>query len=285
MRIETAAIPLVPRTAAQCIDLAVMYAGRHLGQYLALWLAIAVPTCVLVHQVCTWYAGNVLYAAVIILFATSPLGVLCTLLTVPRVFGEPVSLRQLWRQYGWRLVILFGKGLLLRLAIVVLLPLLIVPGVWLAVRKGFFVEEFCLTADQQNLHDEQTNQMLRHEGINLFGRGAAIATFCGLLTLTMFLLADYALDLLLGFPIFIGRISEVATGFFRLDPGLSAYSVMVFSVTDPLVLALLTAAVLFIYPIGRLAWFFCYVDVRVRRDLWNVELQFIHLAQRLEAGT
>ncbi len=282
MRIESAAVPLVPRTASECLDLAVMYVGRRLGSFLALWLAIALPTCVLIHQVCTWYDVTVLGAAAILFFATSPLGVLFMLLVIPGAFGEPLPLAQLWKRYGRRMVLLVGKGLILRVGIAVWLLLFIVPGLWLAVRKGFIVEQFCLTADRKQLHDEQTEQMLRREGMNLFGRGMAITLCCGLLAFVMFLLVDFTLDAVLGYPVFIGRLEEVATGFFRFDPGLSLYSLMVFTVTDPMLLAVASAAVLFAYPIGRLAWFFCYVDVRVRRDLWDVELQFRRLEQRLE---
>ena len=42
------------------------------------------------------------------------------------------------------------------------------------------------------------------------------------------------------------------------------------------------AVAFLVYPIGRLAWFFCYIDVRVRRDCWDMELSIIQEAERLE---
>ena len=51
---------------------------------------------------------------------------------------------------------------------------------------------------------------------------------------------------------------------------------------DPVVVTAVLAVALLVYPIGRLAWFFCYIDVRVRRDCWDMELQMLQEAERLE---
>jgi hypothetical protein len=52
--------------------------------------------------------------------------------------------------------------------------------------------------------------------------------------------------------------------------------------SDPRVLTTATAVALLVYPIGRLAWFFCYIDVQVRKDLWDVQIEITRHANRLE---
>jgi hypothetical protein len=51
---------------------------------------------------------------------------------------------------------------------------------------------------------------------------------------------------------------------------------------DPLFAATFVAAGLFAYQIARVAWFFVYVDARVRRDCWDLELVLAREAKRLE---
>jgi hypothetical protein len=53
-------------------------------------------------------------------------------------------------------------------------------------------------------------------------------------------------------------------------------------VTSPGALALFAACWLAGTVFVRLAWLFAYVDVRIRRDLWDLELQFVQEARRLE---
>jgi hypothetical protein len=45
------------------------------------------------------------------------------------------------------------------------------------------------------------------------------------------------------------------------------------------VVSALSATAWLVYPLARLAWFFCYLDARIRKEGWDVELAF-----RIEAG-
>jgi len=51
---------------------------------------------------------------------------------------------------------------------------------------------------------------------------------------------------------------------------------------SPLFGASLLAAGLFAYQLGRIAWYFAYLDARVRRDCWEMELLLAREAKRLE---
>jgi hypothetical protein len=37
-----------------------------------------------------------------------------------------------------------------------------------------------------------------------------------------------------------------------------------------------------VYPVIRLAWMFCYLDVRIRKEGWDLEIDFRVEARRLE---
>jgi hypothetical protein len=51
---------------------------------------------------------------------------------------------------------------------------------------------------------------------------------------------------------------------------------------NPLFAATFVAAALFAYQLARVAWFFTFIDARVRRDCWDLELVLAREAKRLE---
>jgi hypothetical protein len=81
------------------------------------------------------------------------------------------------------------------------------------------------------------------------------------------------LGLVFSVPILFGRI----TGEFFVD------DVGFLLMHDPLVVTTICATLWLAYPLARLAWFFCYLDTRIRKEAWDVELDFRIESQRLEA--
>jgi hypothetical protein len=136
------------------------------------------------------------------------------------------------------------------------------------------------------LHGRRADQLLKEQTGDLLVRSLGITGFCSLLVVVIFFSVDYTLQLLFGFPILVGRVGQSLPPSDRYD-GDFEYAMAVIgdaielSWSDPLVMTILTATVLVIYPIGRLAWFFCYVDVRVRRDLWDRELSLLQARRRI----
>jgi hypothetical protein len=92
---------------------------------------------------------------------------------------------------------------------------------------------------------------------------------------------DSASELLLGLPILTGRSKMDASYLGNFGERFDYF--FHFLGTDPVVITAALAVALMVYPIARLTWFFCYMDVRVRRDCWDIELQIIQEARRLEA--
>lgn len=78
-----------------------------------------------------------------------------------------------------------------------------------------------------------------------------------------------------------GPISGPASDY--LDSDSFDFSLAYSAVTSsPLFAATTLIAALFAYQLGRIAWFFTYIDARVRSDCWDMELLLAREAKRLE---
>jgi hypothetical protein len=280
MRFDRVAIPLVPRTTANCIDFAFCFLRQHLAPIARLWTVVAVPSCALVYALVDRYEFKLSLAMLVFLMATSPLGVLIMSGAAPSAFGEPFTFRGTWARLGWRGIGLMARGLGLRCAIALGMAVFLFPGWYLAVRSGFFVEQATLSKLDRHLHDRRADELLKGEIGDLFTRSATIFLFCALLWLVMLLTADFVSSHLLGLPLLWGRFGMDES--YLQDFDNSFDYTMRFLWGDPVVVTAALAVALLVYPIGRLAWFFCYIDVRVRRDCWDMELQMLQEAERLE---
>lgn len=75
----------------------------------------------------------------------------------------------------------------------------------------------------------------------------------------------------------LGPISDYLNPEF-FDPALAVTLVG----RNPLFVATFVGATLFAYQLARVAWFFTFIDARVRRDCWDLELILAREAKRLE---
>jgi hypothetical protein len=281
MKFDQVTVPLVPRSTANCIDLALCFLRHYLKPIAGLWATIAVPSCLLVYVLVDRFDFKLWMAALIFFFVTSPLGVLLMTGVAPCAFGERFTYRETWRRLGWSGVGLLFKGLGLRIAMVLGTMLFIFPGWYLGVRYGFFIEQAVLSKMARHLHDRRADELLQGEIGDLFFRSAAIGAFSAIIWFVLLITLDLACSTLLGWPILLGRC-KVDLSYLENWAELPGYIIQ-FLGSDPIVITAALAVALIVYPIARLAWFFCYIDVRVRRDCWDMELQFIQEAQRLEA--
>ncbi len=108
-----------------------------------------------------------------------------------------------------------------------------------------------------------------------------MAQYSLMLWIVLFVSVDAVGSLIFRFPIFLGRLADLPPGAGAGEYLSQAWQLLVY---DPRVLAALTATALLVYPINRLAWFFCYIDIRVRRDCWDLQIQLAQETQRLESA-
>lgn len=282
MRFEQVAVPLVPRTTSNCLDLAVVFLRAHFAPIARLWALVALPSCVSVYVLVDRFEFKMPLALAVFFFVTSPLGSLLISGAAPCAFGEPFTFQRTLQRLGPRGVGLILWGLAVRCLAALGILLFIFPGWYLLVRTGFRVEKVALSRIADHLHDRRTSELIKGEMGDLFARSAGILLFSFLLWLALLLTIDFASSTLLGLPILFGRLQ--ADWSYMDELGNVMIYAFGFLWSDPIVITASLATALMVYPLGRLAWFFCYLDVRVRRDCWDMELQITQEAERLGAA-
>jgi hypothetical protein len=149
----------------------------------------------------------------------------------------------------------------------------LVPVPFLAVRYGFLAEIILLEQSRGFQFERRTSDLMRGTFFDLLLRFFVVNGFYLCIVMSLFTLIDLTSGVVFGMPILFGRI----TGGFFLD------DVQFLVMHDPLVVTAICATLWLAYPLARLTWFFCYLDTRIRKEAWDIELDFRIEAQRLEA--
>ena len=98
--------------------------------------------------------------------------------------------------------------------------------------------------------------------------------FWAVLSCGLFLMLDFLATFLFNSPIFFEKVFGSTA-----NPG-DVFSQLLND--DPKVLTAIQLTIWLPYPVIRLAWFFCYLDQRIRNECWDLQLQFRAEAARLE---
>jgi hypothetical protein len=342
MQLDETTVPLQPRRAFGCIDVAVRFYGAHLGRLLEIWSLVALPCCVLTYILSLRSEMDVRLTLLVLYVGTWIAGVLTVSGAGRALFGEPfvpgtgrgksmdfARALQMTSDVAALLVgaVIFGDVaadvlgtdfiygrvedtwyaalfavLIVRLVVAMIVRARVTRGFWkalskgvfpvllgillslflvvVALRTGFVAESKLLASLDEQLRGQGLRDLMKKETGDLFSRSLAIVGFGWLMAIVVFFTIDWACNLLLGYPILLGRIWSSGGGangvFVQIE---QTFRMMT---GDPRCLAVFAAAVMLVYPIVRLAWFFCYVDLRVRRDCWDMELLFRQEARRLE---
>src|SRR5262249_15238443 len=140
-----------------------------------------------------------------------------------------------------------------------------------AVYYGFLPEVLLLEQMDSSEVRGRLGELVQSHFGDLLARSLVLLAFTAAAAVAIFTLVDQTLRLLLGWPLLLGR----------LDPRGPAGDLWELVQGDPAVVAVLAAVVWLLYPIARLAWFFCYLDIRIRKEGWDLELSFRVEALRL----
>lgn len=286
MRFHEAAISLQPRNIGSCLDLALVFVGQHLALVLRIFTLIAVPTCAVVY----WASRNTSYGWLWSLIALSamsiPLGAALVFAAVRIAMGQRCS--------AFAAVLgAFRSATTAMVVTLVLRPLHLVltlagglPGVASLIYTGFHAEARIFSKWRTGEHDHRVSDLVKSEFSDLIARGIAVGLFglgfWGLLTITV----DAAAMLLVGVSPCLGRLIEATRNPWGLEDWDAWWQALfTFVTTDALALTTVCGTALATYAVCRLAWFFAYVDLRIRRDCWDVEVALSEEAQRWRLPT
>ncbi|MGH9318880.1 MAG: hypothetical protein ACRD3V_03195 [Vicinamibacteria bacterium] len=271
MRLEDATLALEPRSVGTAIDLAILFYRKHALKLLALSLLFgALPVAI-----GGWRAtrgDGWIWAAFLFFFGSPFLGAAVVAGAGHHVFGEDFTLRNALRHFFGRIgslvLILPPTRLILGGLGAMCWGLLFVP---LAARYGFLSEVLVLERLRGFRIGKRLEEILRHNHAEACGRYFAIALFALLVSTVIFVFLDLGSQFLFGAPIFIAKVSWAVA----YDDVTNLFSY------DPLLLIALASTWWLVYPLARIAWFFCYLDARVRKEGWDVEIAFRVEARRL----
>lgn len=276
MRIEAATIVIEPRSVGACLDLAVLFYRRHAREILKLTLVFALPATLLCYRIAHRSDSGLFWGGVVFFFLSPFLGAALVVGAGRGVFGEPFEAGSALRAVGARLGRLLAAVLISRAVIVLCGALCVgIPGLFPAVYYGFLPELLLLEDLKGRRARQRLSDIVRRTYVDLTVRALSILAFMTAMVLSLFTLLDQASGILLGLPILFGRASGAL--FWEEMRALVFY--------DPWVLSVLSVTAWLVYPLARLAWFFCYLDVRIRKEGWDVELDFRSEAERLRTAT
>ena len=271
MRLEAATLALEPRSVGECIDLAILFYRRHARKLLSLSLLFgAVPVAAGV--VASSSGTGWLWSGLLFVFVSPFLGACVVAGAGHHVFGEEFTVKSALRNVGARLgtlaLLLPAARIAYGAVSVMCWGLLTVP---VATRYGFLSEVVILEQLKGYRIATRCAEILRDMYVDACGRYVAIAAFAFGVSSTLFILIDLGSQVLFGIPIFAAKVSWAVAADDILN--LLAY--------DPLLVGALSATWWLVYPLARLAWFFCYLDTRVRKEGWDVEIALRVEARRL----
>jgi len=274
MKLDGATIAIEPRSVGACVDLAVLFMGAHAVQVNGLTLIFGTPVCLLTYVLVDQFGAG-LGTGLLLFFGGTPfLAAAVVAGAGHRVFGDPFTVWGTLRILASQFFRLVCTLLLAQIVIAASSLLCLFPTVPLSVRYGFLPELLLLEQSRGLGFERRISDLMRGTFFDLLLRFLVIIGFYLCAVLSLFTLIDLTSGIVFSTPILFNRISS---GFFFDDV---EYLVM----HDPLVVTTICATMWLAYPLARLAWFFCYLDTRIRKEAWDVELDFRIEAQRLEAA-
>lgn len=270
MNLENVTIPIEPRTTGGCLDLAIGFQRMHARRIAQLTALLAVPALALTYYLATLTDYGLLWSLLLFYLLSPIVGAWLAVGAGYRVFGEAFTVRGALRAFApqaARLVVLLWWY---RLA-AVLASVGIVTGFLVAARGGNLPEAVLLERlEGQRLRRRlgelsrgiQTSPVISLVNIWAYTLAAVISTF---------LLLHFAADFLFDTPVWFHSGEGITGALDRLT-------------YHPVTVTALGACLWAFYPVARLAWFFCYVDQRIRNECWDVELDFRREARRMTPG-
>jgi hypothetical protein len=275
MKLDGAIFAIEQRSVGGCIDLAIVFLRENFFSVLRLLACFAVPSVALTWWLMVERDWN--FSSCVTLFALECpfFGAALVASAGHRIFGDRFSARTGLRLMASRFFLLLAATLIVRILTAIGMMVMIFPGYMVATRYGFLAEVLLLERCPARRYETRLNDLMNSTFRDLLGRLIMIVVFFAVSVTSLFVLVDMASGTLLGLPIMSGRVSGLA---YIIE------EVATLMTRDPRIATVFISILWLVYPVTRLAWMFCYFDVRIRKEGWDVELDFRVEANRLEAA-
>lgn len=275
MKVEDCIVTVERRTLGECVDLAFVFSREFAGPLFRIWFVCAAPSCLLVWLLASRNTDMLIPSIIIFLVFSSIFSALLTAAVGPQVFGVPMSLRagfRAWRRRfpAWLLLTLITRFFQFIAGFCFLLPSVIVTAY-----AGHFPEVLLL--EEAPLRNVTPRLKWLSAGGGAGRNQGRLATLFGYwfaMTIGIFILLEFVAGTFLGKPLFLARLIGNSS---RIN---ETFAQLLFD--DPAFLTALQLAIWIPYPVIRLAWFFCYLDQRIRNECWDLQVQLRAEAARLE---
>lgn len=260
MQFEHSIIEIRPRGLFELLDLAQMFYREHFFLLFPLAALFATPAVLLGLGLHAWLAQTWLSLAAFWLLL--PLSSGAGILAASRlVFGVPMDLR--------RTAALYKPMMMRNLAIavgqrIVWLPLLPLLAGWVIRLYWAFTPMVLLLEKLEGPALRLRRRSLyRRGGTNAFGLDFTVACVAAVALAALAVVCDFVLSDIVSLWETGGLVQNIAA--------------------SPLKLATWMLVALVVLPLIDLTWFFYYLNARIRKEGWDIELGFRAAASRLEA--
>ncbi len=277
MKVEDCIVTVERRSVGGCLDLAFVFAREFSGPITRLWLLCAIPSCGFSWMLASNMTDAFIPSCLIFLFFTSLFSAFLVGCMGPQVFGVPISVRaavRTWRKrfFAWLLLTAMARFFQAISGFC-----FVFPSVFVTAYVGHLPEVLLLEQSKLNSVTTRLSWLCGGGGYGRnLGRLVSLLCFWLATSFGLFLMMDLLGSTLINTRSFFESASSANVPFDE--------AAMRLIYDDPQYLLMLHLAMWIPYPIVRLAWFFCYLDQRIRNECWDLQLTFRAEAVRLEGA-
>ncbi|MAT14240.1 MAG: hypothetical protein CMJ46_03115 [Planctomyces sp.] len=263
-------IPLQALTVTQSLDMGMLAVRTHFKQIYKTALPFTLVACTVAYALNHFFNIYSLLMFPLAWLLIVPMGDLLIYKVAERQWIVPIVITDHGRERlakSHRFSIL-GWGLLRQVIQIALLALLIIPGVIYFRRTLFLPERLYFDNPDSKIQQRVWKELRGGEAFSLDATAIGLGGYWMFLSFLFFLFLDLSCTLLFDFPLFFVRLGEDA-------------SFLYLSLYDPYVIVAAVASLMLVFPVIRMAWFFCYVSIRVKYDCWDIATSISREAERL----
>ena len=189
--------------------------------------------------------------------------------------SQPFRVNEAIKSLGQRLPLYIGWVLLIRILQVFLSFCFVLPATLIAPVTGFLAEVMFLEQTPAGKINTRMSALSKNYFTLLLVRHWLILIFAVILVAGLFTSIFFLGTFLFNLPGLLDRMDRRAE-----DP----ISLLISLFSDPFAGTVLQVCFWCVTPLARLTWFFMYLDSRIRRECWDLDVAFQIEARRLEVA-